>query len=59
MFGEGSPAVLEMVPNSFLYPVAMLGLLLGTSVALASGFEWFGITGVLLLSLLSLLCGGF
>jgi len=57
MVPERPTAVLEGIPHEQVYPVAILVLLVGSSVALSMGREIIGVVGVILLSLLSLAYG--
>lgn len=57
MMRERSAAILKSLPETHVYPVLMLCLLLGTSVALSVGLNWVGIVGVVLLAIMSLAYG--
>jgi len=57
MFGERSRNVLEALPESAVYPVALLCLLLASSLAFATNYDILGAIGVLILGLLSLVYG--
>jgi CHASE2 domain-containing sensor protein len=57
MFSERSWAVLEALPESAAYPVALGCLLLGSSFAFATNHDVLGAAGVLLLCVLSLAYG--
>ncbi|WP_424019990.1 hypothetical protein ACOZ4N_20385 (plasmid) [Halorientalis pallida] len=57
MFSERSRDALEALPQSSVYPVALLCLLLGSSLAFATNYDVLGAVGVLLLCLLSLVYG--
>ncbi|WP_299267429.1 hypothetical protein [Halorientalis sp.] len=57
MFDERSRDVLEALPESAMYPVALLTLLLGSSLAFATSHDILGAVGVLILCLLSLVFG--
>jgi len=57
MLSERSTAVLKSLPDTNVYPVVMVFLLLGTTLALTMGRNWFGVTGFLLLALMSLAYG--
>ncbi|WP_336003518.1 hypothetical protein [Halorientalis halophila] len=57
MFDERSSAAPETRPESYAYPVALVGLFLGASLSFATGHVWIGTVGVVLLSVLSLVYG--
>jgi hypothetical protein len=57
MISERPRAALETLPESSVYPVALLGLLLGSSLAFATNYDVLGVTGVLILCILSLVYG--
>ncbi|SDE72053.1 hypothetical protein [Halorientalis regularis] len=57
MFSERPRDALEALPQSTAYPVALLCLLLGSSLAFATNYDILGAVGVLLLCLLSLVYG--
>lgn len=57
MIRERSLAFLQSVPEAYVYPVVLLGLLLGTAAALASGEALLGIGGLLALAIVSLTFG--
>ncbi|SEO79372.1 hypothetical protein SAMN05216388_101978 [Halorientalis persicus] len=57
MFSERPRNALEALPESAAYPVALFGLLVGSSLAFATNYEIIGATGVVLLALLSLVYG--
>lgn len=57
MASERSAAVLETLPEAYLYPVVMVVLLFGSAAALATNQHAVGIVGVLALAVVSLLYG--
>jgi hypothetical protein len=57
MPSERSAAVLEAVPDAYVYPVAIAVLLLGSAAALATDQHAVGVVGVLALAVVSLLYG--
>jgi len=57
MLRERSVAVLETLPETYVYPTIVVGLLLGTAVAFATDRHWLGVAGVLALSVVSLSYG--
>ena len=57
MSSERSRAVLESLPESYAYPVALFCLLLAASLAFATNHDILGTAGVLLLSVLALVYG--
>jgi len=57
MFGERTRAALETVPESVAYPVALLCLLVASSLAFATNYDVLGAVGVVLLAILSLVYG--
>lgn len=57
MMSERSSAVLKSLPGTHAYPVLMVFLLVGTAVALTVDRNWLGVTGFLLLALMSLAYG--
>lgn len=54
---ERSSAVLKAFPDTHLYLVLMVFLLVGTAFALSTGRNLIGVTGFLLLALMSLAYG--
>ena len=54
MMSERSSAVLKALPETPMYLVAMVVLLVGTAVALSMNQNLIGVTGFLLLALMSL-----
>ena len=57
MVSERSAAVLDTLPETYLYPVVIGLLLVGTAVALSTGRDVLGILGVLALSVVSVTYG--
>jgi len=57
MVSERSAAVLETVPEAYLYPVLIVGLLLGSAAALATDRHVVGVVGVLALAIVSVTYG--
>jgi 1,4-dihydroxy-2-naphthoate octaprenyltransferase len=57
MMSERSAAVLKSLSGTHVYPAAMVFVLLGTSAALTMGQHWLGLTGLLLLAVMSLTYG--
>jgi hypothetical protein len=57
MVSERPAAVLETVPEAYLYPVLIVGLLVGSAAALATDRHAIGVVGVLALAVVSLTYG--
>lgn len=57
MFSERSRDALRTLPESVVYPVVLLCLLLGSSLAFATNYDVLGAIGVLILGILSLVYG--
>jgi hypothetical protein len=57
MMRERSEAVLEMIPERYAFPVAMISLLIGSSFALATDQNLLGVLGVLALAVVSISYG--
>jgi len=54
MMGERSLTVLKALPETHVYPVLMVLLLVGTAVALSADRNLIGVAGFLLLALMAL-----
>ncbi len=57
MSSKRSRPALEALPESTVYPIVLLSLLLGSSLAFATNYDVLGAIGVLILCVLSLLYG--
>jgi hypothetical protein len=57
MLRDRSAAVLDGLPEAYVYPVLIALLTVGTVAALATNRHWFGVVGVVALSVVSLAYG--